>query len=66
MAPTKSYIHKLNVVRFETLLDKEKNIKQRQLLNEQLAQEHALLVEAVRRETAAPKATTMVARVNDA
>lgn len=50
MTPTKSYIHKLNVTRFETLLQQERSVKQRLVLSNLLAEERALLFEALRLE----------------
>lgn len=50
MPPTKSYIHKLNVVRLESLLGQEQDAKRRTVLSQLLEEEHALLAEAVRRE----------------
>ena len=53
MPPVKSYIHKLNVARFEALLSQEHNAKQRGVLSKLLEEEHALLVEALRLEQSA-------------
>jgi hypothetical protein len=50
MTPTKSYIHKLNVTRFEALLQQEQSDKQRKVLSSLLAEEHVLLREALRLE----------------
>lgn len=50
MAPTKSYIHKLNVARFEALLNQKQSVKQRKMLQKLLAEEHVLLAEAMRLE----------------
>jgi hypothetical protein len=50
MTPTRSYIHKLNVTRFEALLNQERSAKQRGILTKLLAEEHVLLAEAMRVE----------------
>jgi hypothetical protein len=57
MTPTKSYIHKLNVARFEALLGQERNEKQRKVLSKLLAEEHALLKEALRLERSATRSS---------
>jgi hypothetical protein len=62
MAPTKGYIHKLNVVRLETLLAQERDAERRAALARHLEDERAALAEALRRE--APPAPKRSAQVN--
>ncbi|WP_395645071.1 hypothetical protein [Terricaulis sp.] len=50
MAPKKTYIHKLNIVRFETLLLREKDSAKCATLERLLSDERALLDAAVRRD----------------
>lgn len=64
MQPEKSWIHKLNVVRFETLLLREKDTGARETLSSLLAQENGLLLEALRREAASPAADALPENAN--
>lgn len=50
MTPTKSYIHKLNVARFEALLAQEQSAEHKRVLSKLLAEEQALLSESQRLE----------------
>lgn len=57
MAPLQScYIHKLNVVRFETLLMREQQTSKRATLAKLLSEEQILLAEALQREGASVEA----------
>lgn len=57
MAPLQScYIHKLNVVRFETLLMREQQPSKRATLAKLLSEEQVLLAEALEREGASVEA----------
>lgn len=51
MALTSSYLHKLNVVRFETLLATETEAARRATLTDLLAQESVLLTRALEAES---------------
>jgi len=50
MAPVKAYVHKLNVVRFQVLLDRERDPAKRTTLSQLLEHEIALLTAAARAE----------------
>jgi hypothetical protein len=62
MALIESYLHKLNVVRFESLLANETEPAKRATLADLLAQEHALLARALELEG---KSTVQDAGVRD-
>lgn len=47
---TKAYVHKLNVVRFQVLLDRESDPEERNTLSQLLEEEIALLTAAARAE----------------
>lgn len=47
---TKAYVHKLNVVRFQVLLDRESDPEKRNTLSQLLEEEIALLTAAARAE----------------